>query len=383
MRELAVNEREEFAEFFGTIFGSLPRSDQRSAAESYVLGLLHAGGRKSIQRIADEVGGPHNGQSLQQFVNQSRWDPRPVRRTVADVLSACAPPAAWLVEEVAFAKHGRWSAGVERQYVRGLGRTVNCQVGAAVLMTTGEAAVPVNWRLCLPKSWEADHDRRTKAHVPDQERHRSFGEHVIDLVDDLTLDWGTPVAPLVADLTHVRGVADLLRGLEDRGLDYVVEVDPRHRVRASVSVVRGGGPRGQVPLAGSAQAVAGLERRTVAWGEGPRGRSLRSQFVTLPVADEQARSRRLLVEWPLGRPRPRAFWLTNMSVPAQELVALAKTRWRAAHAIGELAGGFGLFDYEGRSFHGWHHHVTLASAAYAFDVRWRLAAGDEAALLPA
>jgi SRSO17 transposase len=30
-----------------------------------------------------------------------------------------------------------------------------------------------------------------------------------------------------------------------------------------------------------------------------------------------------------------------------------------------LRGEFGLQDFEGRSFTGWHHHVTLVSAAHA------------------
>jgi SRSO17 transposase len=29
---------------------------------------------------------------------------------------------------------------------------------------------------------------------------------------------------------------------------------------------------------------------------------------------------------------------------------------------------FGLGDFEGRSFRGWHHHVTLASAAFGYDM---------------
>ncbi|GAA3436544.1 hypothetical protein GCM10018954_061530 [Kutzneria kofuensis] len=34
--------------------------------------------------------------------------------------------------------------------------------------------------------------------------------------------------------------------------------------------------------------------------------------------------------------------------------------------MARLNDGFGLRHFEGRSFRGWHHHVTLASAAHAY-----------------
>jgi SRSO17 transposase len=47
-------------------------------------------------------------------------------------------------------------------------------------------------------------------------------------------------------------------------------------------------------------------------------------------------------------------------------VRLAKIRWRAEHDYRELKTGLGLGHFEGRSFAGWHRHVTLASLAQAF-----------------
>jgi SRSO17 transposase len=39
----------------------------------------------------------------------------------------------------------------------------------------------------------------------------------------------------------------------------------------------------------------------------------------------------------------------------------------------ELKTGLGLSHFEGRSFHGFHHHATLVSAAHLFITRKRLA----------
>lgn len=49
-----------------------------------------------------------------------------------------------------------------------------------------------------------------------------------------------------------------------------------------------------------------------------------------------------------------------------DLVRWAKTRWRIEHDYRELKHGLGLDHFEGRTWRGWHHHVTLVTAAQAF-----------------
>ncbi len=41
-------------------------------------------------------------------------------------------------------------------------------------------------------------------------------------------------------------------------------------------------------------------------------------------------------------------------------------RWRIEHDYHELKHGLGLDHFEGRTWRGWHHHVTLVTAAQAF-----------------
>jgi SRSO17 transposase len=48
------------------------------------------------------------------------------------------------------------------------------------------------------------------------------------------------------------------------------------------------------------------------------------------------------------------------------LVQVAGRRWRVEHDYRELKDALGLDHFEGRSFKGWHHHVTLVSVAHAF-----------------
>ena len=76
----------------------------------------------------------------------------------------------------------------------------------------------------------------------------------------------------------------------------------------------------------------------------------------------------LIVEWPPDKAEPTDCWLSNLpaDTPLPELVRLAKIRWRIEHDYRELKDGLGLDHFEGRSYTGWHRHVTLATVAQAF-----------------
>ena len=76
----------------------------------------------------------------------------------------------------------------------------------------------------------------------------------------------------------------------------------------------------------------------------------------------------LLAEWPPEADEPSGYWLSTLpeDTPLEELVRLAKIRWRIEHDYRELKTGLGLDHFEGRSYLGWHRHVTLAVLAQAF-----------------
>lgn len=76
----------------------------------------------------------------------------------------------------------------------------------------------------------------------------------------------------------------------------------------------------------------------------------------------------LLCEWPTGEKAPTEYWLTSLPAdsPTRHLVRLAKIRWRLEHDYREMKHGLGLDHFEGRTWRGWHHHVTLVTAAHAF-----------------
>jgi SRSO17 transposase len=76
----------------------------------------------------------------------------------------------------------------------------------------------------------------------------------------------------------------------------------------------------------------------------------------------------LVAEWPPDKAEPTDYWLSNLprDTPLQQLVRLAKIRWRIQHDYRELKDGLGLDHFEGRNYTGWHRHVTLAAVAQGF-----------------
>ena len=90
----------------------------------------------------------------------------------------------------------------------------------------------------------------------------------------------------------------------------------------------------------------------------------------------------LLAQWPPEADEPTDYWLSNLpaGTPVSELVRTAKIRWRVEHDYRELKTGLGLDHFEGRSWTGWHRHVTLVTAAHLFVTMLRL---DPKAAAPA
>jgi len=75
-----------------------------------------------------------------------------------------------------------------------------------------------------------------------------------------------------------------------------------------------------------------------------------------------------LVEWPSGENKPTKYWLSTVPahISLDDLVRLAKLRWRIERDYEEMKSELGLHHYEGRSWLGFHHHGVLCIAAYAF-----------------
>ena len=387
--------------FAEEMLAPLQRSDQRRWGEVYLRGLMLDGRRKSIEPMAARLP-DGDEQCLQQFVNQSPWEWQPVRRRLARKLSAAIVAEAWIVDDTSFPKFGRASVAVGRQYCGALGKVANCQVGVSINAATDEASCPLDWRLFLPEEWDDDRERRTKTRLPDEIRYQPKWRLALEMLDDLRKD-GLEPAVILADGGYGE-ISEFRLALDQRELDYVVQVkgatsayaeDVRPETPAYSGTGRPPKPRYRArrsSLKTLALAAGRDALRTVSWREGSRGK-LSSRFLALRVRPANVQLRRaagadelplrwLLCEWPDGANEPVKYWLSNLraETPLKRLVGLAKLRWRIEHDHRELKDALGLDHFEGRSYPGWHHHVTLVSLAHGFLTLERL---NPKALAPA
>ncbi|MEU1672781.1 transposase [Streptomyces roseifaciens] len=363
------------AELCSALFASLPRSDQRRRGEAYVRGLLGTQGRKSIRNIAALIGGQAAEQSLHHFISSSTWDWTPVRRALAHYLTRVAPPHAWVVRPMVIPKAGDNSVGVDRRFCPAVGQVLNAQQAVGVWAASAERSTPVNWRLHLSDAWLRDGLRRGQACIPDSVRPETLGECTVEAYAGMMRDWGLPLRPLVLDARDMDAPAALLR-LRACGVPALVRISNSLRLTVSDPAVPG---RGSEAL--PAHQILGAARdmrRPVMWRDHGPSRVVRTSLtaavrVGLPAlrtaaAPGPVRRRELLLlgVGENGHRWPAELWLTDLvNVPPAALVRLGKLLDRVDRDFREIADDVGIRDFAGRSFSGWHRHVTLASAAHA------------------
>ncbi|MEW2623428.1 transposase [Streptomyces sp. NPDC048106] len=365
---------EPVAAFAEVLFGHLPRADQRRWARSYLQGLLAAQGRKSIRHLAAAVSAsPTAPQSLHQFVNASPWDWNPVRHELRRWARERVTVRAWTLRTAVLPKRGEMSCGVHRRFVPERGRTVNCQLGLGVFASSDGEGLPVDWSLLLPGRWLEDPRLRGRARIPDPVCHQPLWAHALSLAEAAVA--AGPRVPVVADLGDGPDAGSLAMVLGRRGLDFVVAVPAGLRVLpADAAPCTGPAASGEPGRpAGVLGARDFLYRRSVRSalavhvGDPARLRPAhtRSALVRLPGTRQVFR---LFTEvHPVEGSRPRV-WLTNLTDRRPEQLGdLVRLQYGAHSALARLERDYGMLDFEGRSFPGWHHHMTLVSAAYTYD----------------
>lgn len=372
--------------FAGEMFEPMARKDQRRWGSVYLRGLMLDGKRKSIEPMAARLQ-DGDEQCLQQFVNQSPWRWEPVRERLALRLSEAIEPAAWVIDDTGFPKFGKQSVGVARQYCGALGKVGNCQIGVSITAATVQASCPIDWRLFLPESWNED-PRRAACKVPVDVVHRPKWQLALDMIDELR-SWGLQAPPVLGDAAY-GDVTELRMGLEERNVRYVLDVKGATSALPESAVLQvpaycGRGrppvPRYQQPfscLSALATDAGPDAYQEICWRQGTRG-ELTSRFAAIRVRLTNVKLRNahpgselpirwLLAEWPAGKDAPTDFWISDLpaDTPIAGLVELAKLRWRIEQDYRELKDALGLDHFEGRSWPGWQHHVTLVSVAHGF-----------------
>jgi SRSO17 transposase len=377
--------RTRLEQFLADLLEPLGRRERRHWGSVYVRGLMLDGERKSIEPMAERL--PEgNVQAMQQLIGQSPWLWAPVWQRLAQRMTAeLRPDPVWVIDDTGFPKQGQHSVGVARQYSGTLGKTANCQVAVSLHQTAGEESTILDWRLYLPESWTQDPERRAAAGIPEEVKFQTKWELALELIDEAQ-KWGLRCGVVLADAGYGE-VTEFRQGLETRQLPYAVGIPSTLGVWTKPPRIQKLKARGQgrPPSAyhygpqrpGTVREVAQKARgwKQVRWREGSKG-WLESRFDACRVQPSHGfhegrpphKEVWLLVEWPRGEKEPTKYFLCDLPehYPLRRLVRIVKARWKIEQDYQQLKEELGLDHYEGRSWAGWHHHVTLVMLAHAF-----------------
>jgi SRSO17 transposase len=211
-----------FHQEFAPLFG---RSEARARSEQSLRGLLvQQTDRRNAENLAEAIEGA-TPRALQRFLSEASWSDEAVTARLQGYVGGRLGGAlqVYSIDDTGFAKQGRKSVGVARQYSGTLGKVANCQVGVFLTWASEQGHALVDKALYLPREWAQDRERCRAAGVPEAVGYRSKADLALGLLQQARqgghgrTDWVT------ADAGYGE-VPSFRDALAAEGWRYVVEV---------------------------------------------------------------------------------------------------------------------------------------------------------------
>jgi len=378
------------------------RHDVTEKARQYASGLMQAGARKNMDRMA-EVVPDSKSRNLQQFLTHSKWDARSVIDHVArdaNQFLGDEQRAGLLIDESGFAKQGPMSVGVSRQWLGRLGKVDNGQVAVFGVLSRDRFAIPVDVKLYLPKKWTEDPKRCEKAGIPEAERvFRTKEQLALEIVSHARQN-GLRYGWVGADAGYGKGPGFCLeldrmneRFVVDLHSDFPIYLeDPRPYLPEKTSRK---GPkftryRTDASIIEVKAAVEGLklcEQPVLKLRDTTRGplkvRALRFPVYVWDGEASQACRFFLLATQILGPKAETKISLSNApeTMKLKTLAWMQLQRYWVERAFEDAKSECGMADYQVRKWSAWHHHMALVMMAMLFMLNERVRHKDSYPLL--
>lgn len=378
------------------------RHDVSDKARQYASGLMQAGSRKNMDRMAEVV--PRSkSRNLQQFLTHSKWDHREVidhtaqdvDELLGDVNNACL-----LLDESGFAKQGKESVGVARQWLGRFGKVDNGQVAVFGVLANGRFAAPTDVRFYLPEKWTDDPGRCERAGVPEEARQfRTKPELALEIVrhaqeNNLRYAW------VGADAGYGKGPGFCL-SLDAMGEIFVVDLhsdfhvylkDPKPYLPEKAG--RPGRPAQKyqtdsksIEVRDVVKSLSAQRWKTVTLRDTTRGvlrvRICRLQVYVWDGESDNVKRWTLLVNETLGSNPDMKISLSNAPklTTLRRLGKMQRQRFWIERAFEDAKSECGMADYQVRKWNAWHHHMALVMMAMLFMLTERMQHEDTYPLL--
>lgn len=378
------------------------RHDVSEKARQYACGLMQAGSRKNMDRMA-EVVPESKSRNLQQFITHSKWDYRAVIDHVAediDGLLGDERNACLLIDESGFAKQGKSSVGASRQWLGRLGKVDNGQVAVFGSLAKGHYVAPVDARLYLPEEWTKDPRRCQRAGVPENERRfRTKTELALDIVRHAR-ERGLRYGWVGADAGYGKGPGFCF-ALDEIGETFLIDVhsdfpvyrkDPAPYVPEKVSNLGRPFTKYQtdqegVEVKALVNSLPARRWKTVTLRKTSRG-VLRVRICRLKVyvwegESEKVKCWMLVATKSLGTNPDTKISLSNAPkhTTLKRLGWMQRQRYWVERAFEDAKSECGMADYQVRKWIAWHHHMALVMMAMLFMLSERIYHKDTYPLL--
>jgi len=378
------------------------RHDVSDKARQYASGLMQAGRRKNMDRMA-EVVPESKSRNLQQFLTHSKWNHREVIDHVAqdvDKLLGDDRNAGLLIDESGFAKQGRGSVGVSRQWLGRLGKVDNGQVAVFGALAKGQYAAAIDVRFYLPEEWTDDPKRCERAGVPEEERHfRTKPELALETVrhareNNIRFGW------VGADGGYGKGPGFCL-ALEEMGETFVVDVhsdfhvylkDPQPYLPEKTNnrgrpFIKYQTDEESIEVRKVQSSIPAQRWKNVTLRNTTRGvLKVRMCRMTVYVWDgesEKAKRWTLIVTKSLGDNPDTKISLSNAPkhTTLRRLGWMQRQRYWVERVFEDAKSECGMADYQVRKWGAWHHHMALVMMAMLFMLTERIHHEDTYPLL--
>lgn len=351
---------------------------------------------KSMQRVARSMDVPEG--EIKRFVSESPWEYDRVQRHVIERVpeGLASMKGAFIVDDVGLIKQGKHSVGVYRQYSGALGKVGNCQVAVNLVysvpggkLNADQKTWPLGTRLYVPQAWAEDDEfagLREEVHFPEDFEFQTKPQMAVEMLDQAR-DANVPHCATLADAGYGDD-GEFRRALRERGEPYILGVTPSSlrvipadaRVSTPKPTRNGGRPRtasiheSNVQRESPAMIARRIKEWTrVEWAEGTKG-ALSGLFharrvrVVTGAAERRAVTEEtgwLLLEKRSNELKAYICWGLD-DAEIETLVEYAHLRWTIEQFHRDAKQILGLDRFEGRTWRGWHHHVTMVLLAYAF-----------------
>lgn len=332
------------------------RADSRAHAVRYLRGLLAPLERKNAWTMS-EFTGLHEPKALQRFLNLTQWDSDKLRDIVRSyAIEHFADSRGVLIADpTGFAKKGRKSAGVQRQYSGTLGRIDNCQIGTflAYANTSGDRLL-IDRELYIPeKSWFGEPDRCAEAGIPEDLAFRTRPQQVEAMIKR-ALDAGTPFAWFTADEEFGQNPG-LRQFLEKNSISYVMAIPKNTMITTREDHTQ--------TIEETARKIRSQEWQRRACGIGSKGFRV-YDWVLINTGEPalQYMIRRSIDDGEL------AYYICHnpRGEGLGELTRTAGMRWPVEESFEAAKNEAGMDNYQVRLYHAWYRHITMAMLALAF-----------------